>query len=295
MALTQEQMAEVADILQEHPDWTNSQVRAEAALSPKELFAVRHLRARLGVPEPVNASASGKPANKGGRPRKNAKAAEADTLDDSAPATEPSGPKRRGGPSKAPKSPLAPILPRIAQTVAGAVLAGTYKATKGRAPMTPTEAKAVAVPAVRIVDRTVAKHWKASGKVGENSEDVGLIAMTILAWLVGVIIASISGTPRTAGIVATPDTHPDSELFTGSEPAIVSNATPAARPATANAPTPNPTGDESDLFAGSEPLAAGTTAGVTPMTGRPAGPNVPPVSEAVWSAIMPTDLGGEVA
>lgn len=291
MALSPEQAEEVTAILQEHPDWPTSQVRAEAGLSPRELFAVKRLRTTLGIPEPGKPDGA-RPSNRGGRPRK-AAAAEADTLDDTP--AEPTGPKRRGGPGR-PKSPLAPILPRIAQTIAGAVLVGSHRMTGGRAPMTPTEAKAIAVPIVRIADREIAKHWKASGKAGENAEDVGLILMTVLAWLAGVIIASVSGKPRQVGIVATPDTHPDTlpaDLFAGSEPAQAATppATPAVRPA---ASTPAAS-DESDLFAGSEPLAAGTAAG--PMgNGRAAAVAGPAgalsLNDAQWAAIMPTDLGG---
>lgn len=288
MALTPEQVEEVTSLLQEHPDWPTSQVRAEAGLSPRELFAVKRLRTQLGIAEPGNPDGK----RRGTRTKQRTAA---DTLDESP--VEPSGPKRKGG-AKRPQSPLAPILPRIAQSIVRVVMGGTAKLTSGRAPMTVQEAAAVAVPLVRIADREIAKHWKASGKSSENAEDVGLILMTILGWLLGVIIASVSGTPRAAQQNARMPAENVTDLFGGSEPinAGASDA-PAARHA---ATSPQPAEDESDLFDGSEPLAAGTTAGAHAGGGRAAGRSGPAdqvtLSDTEWAALMPTDLGGsEVA
>ena len=221
-----------------------------------------------------------------------------DTLDDDdALADSPTGPKRTAG---RPKSMLAPVLPRLAQSIMIGLTAGTYNLTRGVAPMSKAETQAIAIPIVRIADRTAAKYIKRTGKVTENQEDLALIALTVVMWAVGWIMASIMGR-KAQSAPAAPEPASIGDLFTGSEPSGPSQAAPSSviQPEMSPAATSAGAGaDESDLFAGAEPVAA-ESAGAAPLNGRAtagvaggvAGPGRPGISEQVWQSIMPTDLG----
>lgn len=311
MALSADDRAAVADLLAEHPDWPDSRIRAEAGLAPTALFSVRGVRRQLGIPPapsdgvPGRKAGAGKAGGKGkGKGKRGPAVAESDTLDESGP-DDPTGPKRSGAAAaKRPQSLLAPVLPRLAQALMVGVMSGTNTLTGGIAPMTRAEAAAVAIPSVRILDRQAAKYIKSTGKVTPDQEDMALIALTVVVWAIGWIIASIQGKPRNAG---RPAPQPEAQAFAGDAgdgdllgesfagpPSAQETSTRSAnmqpvsmgRPATLT--TPAGGGDDADLFAGSEPAATERpTSSSNGSNGRlPAG-----VSEATWQAVMPTDLG----
>lgn len=292
MGLSADDRAAVAELLTEHPDWSDSQVRAEAGLAPTALFSVRAVRRQLGIaPAPGDGQPGRKPGGKG--KRKTASAAESETLDESD-AGDPTGPKRTG--VKRPQSMLAPVLPRLAQAIAQGVISGTNTLTAGAAPMTRQEAAAIAIPSVRILDRTAAKYIKKSGKVTPNQEDAALIALTVIVWAIGWIVASIQGKPRgdKLQVTRTPDTDQAAELFgesfagPPSAQETVTHSPAITQPVSMGRPALSANAPDADLFAGSEPAAtvAGERQAVAVQNGRPSG-----VSEATWQAVMPTDLG----
>lgn len=287
MALSEDQVAEIHTILSEHPEWPTSRVRAEAGLPPQALFAVKRVRTAAGVPEP---------AGDGSKPAKRGKAkatATADTLDEDGGAGEPSGPARRGA-VKRPQSILAPILPRIAQSIVAGLRSGTYTLTHGVAPMSPEEATAIAVPVVRIADRTLAKYVKKSGKVTPNQEDAALIAITVVSWTIGWIVASVQHKPAQQ---QRPAPQAVTDLYAGSEPSGPSQPTPAsnrdplatAAPATQAPLSASSAAEDGDLFSGSEPAAPGM--GAPAPARRQLNPAGAGVSDHVWAAIMPPDVG----
>ena len=306
MALSPDQAAEVAQLLSDKPELTNNEIRQELGLPGSALFSIKSVRRQLGVPEPAAAPGSSpKPKRRRSSAKRGAKLGdvESETLDagdaGAAPA-EPSGPQRTAW---RPKSLLAPVLPRIAQSLVVGITAGTYDLTKGRAPMTRQEATAIAVPLMRITDRTAAKYIKRTGKVTENQEDVALLAITLVTWFAGWMIALWQGRKAQARPAAAPVDVTD--LYGGSEPSAPAVATvplspaasaafgPQAAPVVRSAPA-HAAMDDGDLFAGSEPLAAG--AGAEPSMPAPiSGPGRSGVSEATWQAIMPTDMGEALA
>lgn len=301
MALTPDQAAEAIALLEANPAHTDNEIRAMLQLPGSAMFSIRKLRKDAGIPQPASTpGGSSKRRRSSKRSQTLAGDVETETLDDLG---EPSGPKRSG--TKRPQSLLAPILPRLAQSLAVALQAGTYNLTHGVAPMSREETAAIAIPVVRIADRTAAKYIKKSGKVTPNQEDFALIALTVGMWAIGWIMASLAG--RTAQPrAARPAPAPEDDLFGGSEPSAPAVATVSHGPATpaafgpAAAPVaPAGAGDgDGDLFAGSEPLAAGAASAASLQTepaplagpGRAGG-----MTEAAWQAIMPTDLGEALA
>lgn len=288
MALSEDQVAEIHTILSEHPEWPTSRVRAEAGLPPQALFAVKRVRTQAGVPEP---------AGDGSKPAKRGKAttAAADTLDEDGGAGEPSGPARRGA-VKRPQSILAPILPRVAQSIVAALRSGTYTLTHGVAPMSPEEATAIAVPVVRIADRTLAKYVKKSGKVTPNQEDMGLIAITVVSWAIGWIVASVQHKPaqtQRPAPQAVTDLYAGSEPSGPSQPILASNREPlaTAAPATQAPLSASGAAEDGDLFAGSEPAAPGMGAPSPARRQLTPAPSGVGSNDQVWAAIMPTDVG----
>ena len=302
MALSADQATEAAQLLQEHPDWTNSAVCKQLGLPPTAMFSVRAVRRAAGIPEPAGQPSSSpkrrRSASSSPKRRRSAAAGvTSDTLDDDdALAGEPTGPKRTAG---RPKSMLAPVLPRLAQSIMIGLTAGTYNLTRGVAPMSRAETQAIAIPIVRIADRTAAKYIKRTGRVTENQEDLALIALTVVMWAVGWIMASIMGRKAQSAPQAAPEPI-GADLFVGSEPSGPSQAAPSSVIQPEMGPAATSAGaDESDLFAGAEPVAA-ESAGAAPLNGRAAvagmaggvaGPGRPGISEQVWQSIMPTDLG----
>lgn len=201
------------------------------------------------------------------------------------PPVEATGPKRKGGPNTRPASILAPALPRMAQALSGIVRSVTGQVSRGRAPMTIQEAAYIAVPTVRIADRTVAKWVRKSAKVTENQEDAAIIAVTLLMWLLGWVISSLTNAPRQP-VTAMPQMTAD--VFAGSEP-----SGPAPAPMRA-APTV-PQSDDGDLFAGSEPLATSADTATAPVPRQQADPRQAAQSEQLWAVISPTDYGEALA
>lgn len=209
--------------------------------------------------------------------------------DSGSPPEHTTGPKRKGGPNTRPESVLAPALPRLAQAIAQLTFNLSHSLTGGRATMTQQEATYVAVPAVRILDRTAAKYVKSTGVTTPNQEDAAVIVITVAMWALGWLIAVLTKKPRGAPQVTHVSNIPQqtvNDLFSGSEP-VSPNGAPAA-------PAPPAAVDEGDLFSGSEPLAADGSA-----TMAAAGPRTDPraaaVAEAVWQAITPTDRGEALA
>lgn len=310
MALSADQATEAAQLLQEHPDWTNSAVCKQLGLPPTAMFSVRAVRRAAGIAEPagqVSSSPKRRRSSSGAAPKRRRSSGAAagvtsDTLDDDddALAGEPTGPKRTAG---RPKSMLAPVLPRLAQSIMIGLQAGTYNLTRGVAPMSKAETQAIAIPVVRIADRTAAKYIRRTGKVTENQEDLALIALTVVMWAVGWIMASIMGRKTQPASQAAPEPI-GADLFVGSEPSGPSQAAPSSVIQPEMGPAATSAGaaaDESDLFAGAEPVAADSAAAPVSMNGYfkghatavsdVPGPGRPGVSEQVWQSIMPTDLG----
>ena len=243
-------------------------------------------------------------ASRAANKSKNAKAASSSTSetleDDGAGDGErpaPSGPKRAaGGANTRPQSMLAPVLPRIAQSLVIGIRAATNNLTGGKAPMTVQEATAVAVPAIRIADRTAAQYIRKTGKVTANQEDAALIALTIVVWLVGWIVSSLQKKPIQAPSRPMPEASGD--LFAGSEPV---GPPPPAAPGQRSAPTPpgataEPANlaDDGDLFAGSEPIAPGGADAPAPIRQR-VNPQQAALNERIWQAVTPTDMGETLA
>jgi len=259
------------------------------------------------------ASAAANKAKK--RSQQAASSSSTDTLEDDAPATPgerpsiPTGPKRAaGGANTRPQSMLAPVLPRIAQSLVVGIMAGTRNLTGGRAPMSPQEATAVAVPALRIADRTAAKYIKKSGKVTPNQEDAALILLTVVVWAVGWIVSSLTNKPRQAS--QTQQTQPESDdLFAGSEPVgPPSPSAPGMTAAYGRQPAPSPAGatgepahslattdDDGDLFAGSEPVAPDAPPAGAPMRGPRVSAQQAAANERFLQAVSPTDTGQAMA
>ena len=279
MALTESQRADVQAMLTDQPELRDSDIRKALDLPTSALFAVARERRALGIASPPKPAGSA-PTKR--RRRRSADSESVETLDaDGSDATpgQPTGPRRRGA-SPRPQSILAPVLPRIAQAIAQGAISFSASLTQGRATMTRDEAAAVAIPTVRIADRTLAKYVKKSGKVSPNQEDAALIALTLVVWAVGWLIAVMQGRPRTAPQASDQSDQPQpSQGFTHS-------------PVATGAVAPQASDADSDLFAGSEP------APITPAA-RSNGhglDSVDPsrqrgVSDATWAAIMPTDTG----
>lgn len=236
-----------------------------------------------------------------------AKAERAERLDE--PATEPGpeqaeGPDRKGG-AWHPRSFLAPALPDLVRVGVGALGRLTNGATRGKAPMRVREALVIAGRAARILDRKAAKYIRVEFKASEDGEDIAAILMALGVWGVAALAAVLFNRGPASqeqhpasqpGIGPGPTDIPESDIFAGSEPAIVTGngrSTPSgAYPAPAV--TPAQASDESDLFAGSEPLvpvAADTPAPPAPDPVQNGRLGRSGVSDETWALISPTDRG----
>lgn len=253
----------------------------------RDTHKLEWVEVEAAAPEYLAWKEKARSAGRRGAAKSKAKASSStsETLENDGPTPEPTGPKRAaGGANSRPQSMLAPVLPRIAQSLVIGIRAATHNLTSGRAPMSEQEAVAIAVPAVRIADRTAAKYIRKTGKVTPNQEDAALIVLTIVVWAAGWLLASLSKKPRQA--VAAPQPAgmaanvPD-DLFAGSEP-----VTPPSAPA--------PFADDGDLFVGSEPISPGDAAQAAPIRAR-VNPQQAAATERIWQAITPTDMGETLA
>lgn len=273
----------------------------------RDTHKLEWVEVEAAAPEYLAWKEKARSAGRRGAAKSKAKASSStsETLENDGPTPEPTGPKRAaGGANSRPQSMLAPVLPRIAQSLVIGIRAATHNLTSGRAPMSEQEAVAIAVPAVRIADRTAAKYIRKTGKVTPNQEDAALIVLTIVVWAAGWLLASLSKKPRQA--VAAPQPAgmaanvPD-DLFAGSEP-----VTPPSAPAPRSGAAPSPaamTGagdgaapfaDDGDLFVGSEPISPGDAAQAAPIRAR-VNPQQAAATERIWQAITPTDMGETLA
>src|SRR5690242_14419762 len=195
MALTPEEAAAVAALLEQQPGLSNSQVVKALGFGPTAQFSVAAVRRKLGMPEPPGAAKpgrkkgsrnrSGSGASSGGR-RRASSAKSSASLDDllepevAAPVAE-----QAAAPERRPKGPHSPLFIFKDNAVQGLTLwlytqSGRADPRRG---MSGDEALAVAAPAVRLADRNLAKYVKISGPVNENLKDLGAILGALAMWI----------------------------------------------------------------------------------------------------------------
>lgn len=303
MALSQADAERVSELLEAHPDWRTGQIRVAAGLDSKQLFAVKSLRDKLGVPEPDNGQAKA-PRKPRGRPRKSAApserleeapsaadAFEDDGDDDADLGSLPTG--KAGGPrlgrwkrASAYKSVLAPAMPQLVKAGATGIMQQTGRLTRN--PMEPAEALGIVAPAARIGDRIVARYVRVGDrKMDPNTSDLIAIVFALAIYLLRLMVDSriqqqratpppAQGPMAHVPVMPTMPTGADSDdLFSGSEPA---------------APSAAPLRDEPDAPPVA-PRPAATREGAALAREGIAGPHAGPVDDSYWNSITPTNIG----